>query len=106
MDMQQMLDKQGDIPITIKESWVIHIMHNLNSYVRGYHVYMNIWNPLIGDNAHVCVKESGNDFDQYAVAIAKEKGNTWHTCLQICRKYFFFIWIFLKFLDFLNSKNW
>ena len=70
-----MLEKQGDIPITIAESWVIHIMHHLNSYVRGYHVYMNIWNPLIGDNAHVCVKESGNDFDQYAVAIAKEKGN-------------------------------
>ena len=68
--MQQMLEQQGDIPITIDESWVTH---NLNSYVRGYHAYMNIWNnPLIGDDGLVCVKEGGNNFDQYAVAIVKE----------------------------------
>ena len=24
--------------------------YTLHSYVRGYHAYMNIWNPKLGDN--------------------------------------------------------
>ena len=25
-------------------------IYTLHSYVRGYHAYMNIWNPKLGDN--------------------------------------------------------
>ena len=75
MDMQQMLEKEGSIPMTIEEFWVLH---DLTLYGHGYHVYMNIWNLLIGDDGLVCLKESGTDFDQYAVPIFKESNFVRH----------------------------
>ena len=38
-----------------------------DSYVRGYHAYMNIWEPLLGECLK-CVKEPTNEVDKYAVA--------------------------------------
>ena len=34
-----------------------------NLYSCGYHAYMNIWIPLIGDESLICQKEKGNGYD-------------------------------------------
>ena len=39
-----------------------------DSYVRGYHVYMNIWEPLLGECLK-CVKKPTNEVDKHAVAV-------------------------------------
>jgi len=41
---------------------------SLESVVRGYHVYMRIWDPEIGD-VLACKQESENDDDRFAVAV-------------------------------------
>ncbi len=40
----------------------------LDSCVRGFHIYQNIWNPLIGENL-TCQPEFGNIHDLYSVAV-------------------------------------
>ena len=37
-------------------------------YIRGYHVYQRIWNPVVGEVA-IAVREEDNVHDRYAVAI-------------------------------------
>ena len=41
-----------------------------DSYVRGYHAYMNIWELLLGDCLK-CVKEPTNQVDKHAVAVVR-----------------------------------
>ena len=43
----------------------------LPSCVRGYHVYRDIWLPVIGDTLQ-CVRERTNSSDRYAVAVKKD----------------------------------
>ena len=40
----------------------------LESCVRGYHVYGEKWNPIIGEVLW-CTEEPGNHKDSYAVAV-------------------------------------
>ena len=54
-----------DIPIYIKKDW---IMYEYNSFARGYHAYMNIWNPLVGETMK-CMQEPSNEVDKNDVAI-------------------------------------
>ena len=42
----------------------------LESCVRGYHVYREKWNPIIGEVLW-CTEEPGNHKDSYAVAVYK-----------------------------------
>ena len=42
---------------------------SLDSAVRGYHIYKSVWNPVVGD-VLICKRESGNDNDQFAVAVS------------------------------------
>ena len=44
--------------------------HEANSCVRGFHVYSDIWTPLVGEML-ACEQESGNPNNPYAVAIKK-----------------------------------
>ena len=44
---------------------------SLDSCVRGYHVYKDIWNPAVGDELP-CLRESDNAADRYAVAMKKD----------------------------------
>ena len=49
--------------------WVMKIVQH-SSFARGYHVYMNIWEPLVGK----CLKsrkESTNEMDKTAVAVIR-----------------------------------
>ena len=43
--------------------------YTLHSYVRGYHAYMNIWNPKLGDNDVEVKHEVNTEHDKFAIAI-------------------------------------
>ena len=46
--------------------------YDLDSFVRGYHVYMDIWKLKVG-NENFCLKsENENQHDKIAVAIVLE----------------------------------
>ena len=55
-----------EIPILIANSFSV-LKHN--SYTRGYHVYMDIWKPLIGDGNLRCKREDDNIHNVNAVAV-------------------------------------
>lgn len=62
-----------------------------NSYVRGYHAYMNIWNPVEGESL-VCKREIENPHDKYAVSIIRNSDVVGHAPLSFSK-------IFSKFLS-------
>ena len=43
---------------------------SFNSYARGYHAYMKIWNPVDGE-VLVCTRETDNPHDNYAISIIR-----------------------------------
>ena len=43
----------------------------LNSYVRGYHAYMDVWNTIINDSVH-CKNGEGNEFNTTPVALTRD----------------------------------
>ena len=47
------------------------VLHNLavDSVIRGYHVYKDIWVPMIG-GILFCEQEPGNEEDHFAVTVA------------------------------------
>ena len=55
-----------EIPILIGNSFSV-LKHN--SYARGYHAYMDIWKPLIGDDSLRCTQEDDNIHDKNLVAV-------------------------------------
>ena len=56
-----------DIPVYIEKDW---ISYEYNSFVRGYHAYMNIWNPFVGKTLK-CRQAPSNKVDKNAVAIIR-----------------------------------
>ena len=46
-----------EIPILIDNRFLV-LKHN--SYACGYHAYMDIWKPLIGDGSLRCKRENDN----------------------------------------------
>ena len=55
-----------EVPILIDTSFSA-LKHN--SFIRGYHAYMDIWTPIIGDDILYCKPENNNDYDENAVAV-------------------------------------
>ena len=55
----------------------------VNSFVRGYHEYLDIWQPAISSE-HSLRRESGNEVDKNAVAVVQEtqSGNTMRASSQ------------------------
>ena len=49
----------------------------VSSYVRGYHVYKDYWEPRIGETL-LLRREPHNDRDRRAVAVMKEQGIVGH----------------------------
>ena len=45
---------------------------SIESMIRGYHVYKNIWNNSLDDEELECKREPGNSSDPYTVAVMKE----------------------------------
>ena len=56
-----------DIPIYIEKDWITYECY---SFAKGYHAYMNIWNPLVGETLK-CRQEPSNEVDKNAVAIIR-----------------------------------
>ena len=46
-----------------------HVKFSFDSYVRGYHVYKDVWSPLIGEECFECRYEKGNEQDEFAIAV-------------------------------------
>ena len=42
----------------------------VDSVVRGFHVYKDVWNPVVGETL-ICEKEFGNLHDPYAVMLCQ-----------------------------------
>ena len=53
------------------------ICFSFDSYARGYHAYMNIWNPADGEIL-VCTRETDNSHDTYAVSIMRNSYDVGH----------------------------
>ena len=47
--------------------------YTLHSYVRGYHAYMNISSPKLGDNDVEVKHEVHNEHDKFAMAVFHSK---------------------------------
>ena len=45
---------------------------SIDSAVRGFHVYKDLWNPEIGE-VLLCEQEFGNLHDPYAVSVVREE---------------------------------
>ena len=61
------IDYDIDIPIVVENTFSVLKHH---SYIRGYHAYMNIWTPIIGDD-NLCKQERNNKHDENAIAVLK-----------------------------------
>ena len=46
--------------------------YDLNSFVRGFHAYMDIWTPKVGGENFCLNPENENQHDKFAVAIVLE----------------------------------
>ena len=49
----------------------------IESYIRGHHVYQREWTPVLGEELH-CQRESTNANDPYAVAVRKDDNVVGH----------------------------
>ena len=49
----------------------------VDSCVRGFHMYQDIWTPVTGEHLS-CETEESNTFDPYAVAVRKSANVTGH----------------------------
>ena len=65
------------------------------SYVKGYHVYKTLWNPLIGEFLSR-EREPDNLIDKYAVCVKKENKIVGHLPLGKSGKFAKTIFYFLR----------
>ena len=62
----------------------------INSYIRGYHAYMDIWEPTIGETL-LAKMEPSNIKDRKAVAVIKDGETVGHVPLNLASKLFQFL---------------
>ena len=70
------------LPIAIDKS----NSFSFNSYVRGCHAYMKIWNPVDGA-VLVCTRETDNPHDNYAVSIIRNSYIEGHVPLGLSKTF-------------------
>ena len=59
--------------------------YQLDSFVRGYHPYNDIWAPKVGDE-NLCLKsESENQHDKFAVAILLQEKVVGHVPINLSK---------------------
>ena len=58
-----------------------------DSYVRGYHAYMSIWEPLLGECLK-WVKEPTNKVGKVAVAVVRINSLSKELLLDMCQSLF------------------
>ena len=69
--IQKMLLKNTDQEIEL--ILIKQKQYDLDSFVRGYHAYMDIWKPKVGDENFCLKSENENQHDKFAVAIVLEE---------------------------------
>ena len=52
-------------------------VYEVDSCIRGYHVYQDTWTPLVGEELH-CKREEENIQDRYAVVVKKGSARVGH----------------------------
>ena len=62
------------IPIKVEDK---SIKFTYSSFSRGYHAYMNSWNPIVGDDSLICEREDNNEHDEHAVAVMYHDSISW-----------------------------
>lgn len=62
-----------DIDQEIEVILIKQKQYDLDSFVRGYHAYMDIWTPKVGDENFCLKSENENPHDKFAVAILLEE---------------------------------
>ena len=87
------IDYDIDIPIVVENTF--SVLKHL-SYIRGYHAYMNIWTPIIGDDNLLCKQERDNKHDENAIAVLKCNGSGHRIVGHVPFCYFS---LFMKFLS-------
>ena len=68
------------------------VLHDLtiDSVIRGYHVYKDIWVPVLGD-VLFCEQELENEEDRFAVAVVTDSNIVGHVPRKISRICWYFI---------------
>ena len=66
-DIQKMLLKNIDQEIEL--ILMKQKQYYLGPFVRGYHAYMDIWTPKVGDENFCLKPENENQYGKFAVAI-------------------------------------
>ena len=83
MIFKQMTDNIDEpLPIVIDKA----NSFSFNSYARGYHAYMKIWNPVDGE-VLVCTRETDNPHDNYAVSIIRNSYVVGHVPLGLSKTF-------------------
>ena len=83
MIFKQMTDNIDEpLPIVIDKA----NSFSFNSYARGYHEYMKIWNPVDGE-VLVCTQEIDNPHDNYAVSIIRNSYVVGHVPLGLSKTF-------------------
>ena len=83
MIFKQMTDNIDEpLPIVIDKA----NSFSFNSYARGYHAYMKIWNPVDGE-VLVCTRETDNPHDNYAVSIIRNSYVVGHVPLSLSKTF-------------------
>ena len=62
----------------------------IQSTVRGHHIYKAIWTPVIGEELTV-IPEEANDHDPHAIAVLKDEVIVGHVPRELSRILFFFL---------------
>ena len=62
----------------------------IESVVRGYHVYMEFWDPSIGDT-FLLETEPTNIHDRYAVAVKVDGSIVGHVPKELSKTFYYFI---------------
>ena len=83
------INEDDIIPVIVKASTEI------DTYVKGYHVYKNIWNPTVNEQWETEI-EPDNVMDKYAVWVKKNTSIVGHLTLGKNGKFVKMIFYFLR----------
>jgi hypothetical protein len=65
-------------------------MFEINYVIRGYHIYKNTWNAVIGEEL-ACERDVSNHHDCFAVAITKDGNIVGHAPRKVSSVFSLFI---------------
>jgi hypothetical protein len=66
------------------------VSFDFNSFIRGFHVYMSIWEPEI-DEVLNCIHEKGNKSDKFAIAVQKNGKTVGHAPRENAKIMYFYL---------------